>query len=182
MAAWKGSMESDGPEQEHFPVAAQGHVLPRERLAIHICSHHFCFIAPFSELPSQDFCRLFSHPSSYVLTISIPHAMGAVRAGREDERWWLADTKQLTGAARRLSRCPHAGAVADGQDSRVPGQACASTLLVLSGAWARLGHHWGQGEPASFHCSCGCSLLQRGRAEELEAMTFQALQMFAQWM
>lgn len=42
--------------------------------------------------------------------------------------------------------------------------------------------NWGRGEPASFPCSCGCSLLQRGRAEELEAMTFQALQMFAQWM
>lgn len=83
---------------------------------------------------------------------------------------WLQQCQGLLATTLPSSwHCP------DGQDS-------ASTLLVLCGTWTQLGHHWGWGKPGSFHCSCGCSLLQRGRAEELEAMTFQALQMFSQWM
>lgn len=158
---------------QHFPVAAQGHALPKGRLTIHICSHHFCFIAPFSELPSQDFCYLFSHPPSYLLTVSILHAVWAVRerslgmggGGLQTPSKWL---QQLEGC--------HAALIL--------------ALLPTGVCWHLAGNLWHLGptgtplgpgdEPASFHCSC--SLQQRGRAEELEAMTFQALQMFAQWM
>lgn len=123
MAAWKGSVESDGAEQEHFPVAAQGRALPRERLTIHICSHHFCFMAPFSELPSQDFCHLFSHLQSYLLTVSILHAVGAVRerglgirgGGLQTPSKWLQQRQGLLATTLASSwHCP------GGQDRRVP--------------------------------------------------------------
>lgn len=99
---------------------------------------------------------------------------GCAREEPGDERWWLADTEQTAAAARRAS----------GRTLPSSWHCCrwAGVCQHLFGSlWCPV-PNWGRGEPASFPCSCGCSLLQRGRAEELEAMTFQALQMFAQWM
>lgn len=77
-------MESDGAEQEHFPVAAQGHAVPRERLRIHICAHRFFFIASFSELPSQVFCHLFVPPSP-TLSFNCFHPLRREGCVREKE-------------------------------------------------------------------------------------------------
>lgn len=57
-----GSVESDGAEQEHFPVAAQGHAVPRDRLRNRICARCFFFRASFPEFASQAFCHLFVVP------------------------------------------------------------------------------------------------------------------------
>lgn len=126
MAAWKGSAEGDGAEQEHFPVAAQGHALPRERLTIHICSHHFCFIAPFSELPSQDFCHLFFHP--HILSFNCFHPECHGGCEREEPGVRCANTKQMAAAAEGLP-----ATTLPSSCCQWAAQACAGTLLALCG-------------------------------------------------
>lgn len=142
MAAWNGSVESGEAEQEHFPVAAQGHALPREMLTIHICSHHLCFIIPFSELPSQDFCHLFSHPPFYLLAVSSCLLWGLW--GRGACGWEVVACRHQANGRSSLKAfrpppCPILAPLL------MAGQACASTLLGLCGAEGRLGHHWGRG-------------------------------------
>lgn len=162
-----GSVESDGAEQEHFPVAAQGHAVPRDRLRNRICARRFFFRASFPEFASQAFCHLFVVPPAPTLSFNSfhPSCPGGCVSKKEpgNGRWWLAAAKQTAAAAGR----PSSLGVAGGQDGRLPAP-----------RWFSV-NRWGRGEAPS---SCGCSLLQRGSTEELEAMTFQALQMFAQWM
>lgn len=119
MAAWKGSVESNGAKQEHFPVAAQGHTVPRESLRIHNCALRFFFIASFSELPSQVFCHLFVSP--HALSFNCFSCSGGCVREEESgkERWWLAATKQTAAAAgrpssRHIRRCWWAGRVRAG--------------------------------------------------------------------
>lgn len=133
--SWKGSVESDGEEQEHFPVAAQGRALPRRRLTIHISSHHFCFIAPFSELPSQDICHMFSHPP--ILSFSCFHL---ACPGRE------RSLRKRGGGLQAPSKW----------QQQHQGRGCHAALILwavcqhLAGslwAWAQLGHRWAGASP-----------------------------------
>lgn len=161
-AAW---MESDGAE--HFPCCS-ARSRSTWRKVENLCSWLlFCsivFWASFSSL-----LRLVVSSPPPCLSLNCFHPMGAVCEEPGNERRWLAATKQTATAAGRpmlpvgrMGACQHLG----------------------GSPWPPGAHQWpwGQGEPASFHCSVGCSLLQRDSTEELEAMTFQTLQMFAQGM
>lgn len=102
MAAWKGSVKGDGAEQQHFPVAAQGHTVRRERLRIHVCAHCFFF---YSILFWASFSSLLSLvPPRHLSFNYSSRRRGCVREKESgNARWWLAATKQTAAAAGRPS-------------------------------------------------------------------------------
>lgn len=154
-----------------FPVAVQGHAVPGERLRI--CAHGSFFATSFSEFPSQvSFTWLFPPlPLAYLLTVSIPWGL-CVRSLEMNSYGLQPPSKQL----QQL----------EGPCCRWAGRARAGTLVVPHDPLEPTGGHGARVNPlpstASFHRSVGCSVLQRDSTEELEAVTFQTLQMFAQGM
>lgn len=73
-AAWKGSTERDGAEQERFPVAKQGHSAEEGWASASV------HITPFSSHPSPSFLvespltGLFLTTTFFILTVPSPRA------------------------------------------------------------------------------------------------------------